>query len=142
MLAELREEEESVNAERRREKRLAYFDVNTSELPTCLTQPLRRRPMRRLIVLMPLRPPLVRILPSLFEQHLIIHHSSPNRIRNRSASFDGDDTVTEGSVEFVEGEESEERGEEGEEDAGATGGRVRLETCSEGEELSDWEATT
>lgn len=89
-----------------------HLDVDTAKLPARIAQPLRRRPMRRLVVLVPLLLSLRRILPRLLEQHLIIHHSSSDRIRYCTASLHRDHAVSEGCVEFVEGEEGEKGGQD------------------------------
>lgn len=120
----------------------AHLDVDTSELPTRLAQPLRCRPMRRLVIFVPLRSSFVRILPRLLEQHLIIHHTPSYRIRHRCTSFNRDNGMAEGRVQLVESEEGEEGCEESEEDTGAARGRVRLQPGAEGEQLSDGEAAT
>jgi hypothetical protein len=116
-----------------------HLDVDSSEFPARLAEPLRRRPMRRLIVLVPLRPSFVRVLPSLLEQLLVIHDSHPNSPRDLRAPLHRNNSMAEGSVEFVEGEETEGDTEEGEEDSRATRGRVRGESCAEGAELGDGE---
>ena len=99
------------------ENEATHLDVDAAELSHGLHEPRRRLAVRLLVVVVALGVTLVRLVPRLAEQGLVVHDAARDGPGDDRAPFDGDDAVLDGRAELVGGKEDGERDEEAEEDA-------------------------